>query len=266
MDGIFCGATARAGRDGPGNRRVAKGRGRYGFRCCLALVAWLVAADATPAATIQFGGYAWKVRSGHGGPGPNAWAEENVWVDAQGFLHLRIRVRDGKWSCAEVTMQERLGFGRYTFQVEGPIDRFDDHVVLGLFNYPTPDVGGDATHEIDIEFARWGRAANPIGNYTVWPVEKALRQTSKSFAFTQSGTGSTHRFDWSSARVAYRSWQGFGENGTEIARWDYAPAEAAARIARKPMPVHLNLWLFQGKPPKDGNEVEVVIRSFAGPR
>ena len=80
-------------------------------------------------------------------------------------------------------MRKRLGFGRYQFQISGRIDRFDDNVVLGLFNYPTGDVGPDATHEIDIEFARWGDAKNPIGNYTVWPVEKSLKQVSKSFPF-----------------------------------------------------------------------------------
>jgi hypothetical protein len=26
--------------------------------------------------------------------------------------------------------------------------------------------------------------------------------------------------------------------------------------------VHLNLWLFQGRPPKDGKVVEVVVRAF----
>ncbi len=218
------------------------------------------------AETIRFAGIPWTARSGEGGPGPNIWEKQNVWVDTRGGLHLRIRLREGKWSCAEVTSQQRLGFGRYRFQVEGPIDRLDDHVVLGLFNYPTSDVGGDATHEIDIEFARWGRATNPIGNYTVWPVEKALGQTSKTFAFSLSGPGSTHRFDWSPARVLYRSWQGYGEDGTEIARWDYEPADANRRLARQAMPVHINFWLFQGKPPKDGKEVEVVIRSFAGPR
>ena len=51
-----------------------------------------------------------------------------------------------------------LGFGRYQFQVIGRIDQLDPNVVLGLFKYPTPDVGPDGTNEIDIEFAQWGRA------------------------------------------------------------------------------------------------------------
>jgi hypothetical protein len=28
------------------------------------------------------------------------------------------------------------------------------------------------------------------------------------------------------------------------------------------MPVHVNLWLFRGLPPKSGLEVEVILRAF----
>jgi hypothetical protein len=34
------------------------------------------------------------------------------------------------------------------------------------------------------------------------------------------------------------------------------------RIPQNPLPVHMNLWLVDGKPPGDGREVEVAIRSF----
>ena len=102
---------------------------------------------------IQFGGFTWSVRSGRGGPGPNQWSENNVWLDSATNLHLKISQRDGKWTCAEVTTRQQLGFGLYEFQIASRLDDFDDNVVLGLFNYPTGDVGPDGTHEIDIEFA-----------------------------------------------------------------------------------------------------------------
>jgi acetyl esterase/lipase len=215
------------------------------------------------AAELLFGGYTWTVRSGQGGPGPNAWEEKNVWLDSSTNLHLKISERDGKWSCAEITMRQRLGFGRYQFQVAGRIDLLDDNVVLGLFNYPTRDVGPDATHEIDIEFARWGDAKNPIGNYTVWPVEKSLKQVSKSFPFALTGDHSTHRFLWSRTQVEFSSWHGHREDDREVfSRWSYSPSGPEQRISRQAMPVHINLWLFKGLPPKNGQEVEVVIRSF----
>ena len=215
------------------------------------------------AATIQFSGFEWSVRSGRGGPGPNTWDEKNVWLDSSGFLHLKISCRDERWSCAEVTMRKRLGFGRYQFQTTGRIDAFDDNVVLGLFNYPTGDVGTDATHEIDIEFARWGEAKNPMGNFTVWPVEKTLKQTTKGFAFTLENDQATHRFTWGETRVLFQSLQGHrNDDLSEFGRWVYSPEDAPRRISQKPMPVHINLWLFRGHPPKNGQEVEVIVRSF----
>ncbi|MBM3878364.1 MAG: hypothetical protein FJ387_01375 [Verrucomicrobia bacterium] len=82
---------------------------------------------------IVFAGHTWTVRSGQGGPGPNAWDQNNVWLDAATNLHLKIARREGKWSCAEVTLQKRLGFGRYQFQTVGRVDHLDENVVLGLF-------------------------------------------------------------------------------------------------------------------------------------
>ena len=221
-------------------------------------------ATTAQSAEIEFGGLTWTVRSGRGGPGPNAWEPRNVWLDAATNLHLKLSRTEGQWSCAEVTSRRRLGFGRYEFQLRGPIDRLDDNVVLGLFNYPTRDVGPDATHEIDIEFARWGAAKNPIGNYTVWPVEPALKRESNTFPLSLPGNDSTHRFTWGRERVVFQSLRGLRrDDGEEVQRWVYAPAEPAKYLSRQPMPVHLNLWLFQGRPPKDGREVEIVVREFA---
>ena len=210
------------------------------------------------AGEIQFGGYTWSVRSGRGGPGPNQWEKTNVWLDASTNLHLKISQHDGKWSCAEITMQKRLGFGRYEFQSTGRLDLLDDNVVLGLFNYPGRDVGPDGTHEIDIELARWGQSKNPMGNFTVWPVEKGLKHVTKSFSFSLSGDHTTHQFTWSHDQIVFQSANGH----TELAKWIYNPPEPNRHISQQPMPVHLNLWLFRGQPPKNQQEVEVVIQSF----
>jgi hypothetical protein len=34
------------------------------------------------------------------------------------------------------------------------------------------------------------------------------------------------------------------------------------RIPQNPQPAHMNLWLVDGKPPRDGKEVEIVIHDF----
>ena len=101
---------------------------------------------------LSWQGRRWNVRrTGEGGPGPNRWDERNVRLDARGDLRLEIVKRDGLWTCAELQTRERLGFGTYAFDLVGRPDRFIPQVVLGMFNYPTPEIGTDGTNEIDIE-------------------------------------------------------------------------------------------------------------------
>ena len=218
---------------------------------------------------LRFSGYDWTVRAqGVSGPGPNLWNPQNVRVDKDGNLHLRItRDAGGKWHCAELTSLKKFGFGRYEFQTTSGVDTLDRNVVLGLFDYPTYGEDPDATNEIDIEFARWGNAAYPNGNFTVYPASGA-RGKGDSYTFeynlpgSVSGRLATHRFTRTGGKVMFGTFAGEGKQGDAcLARWTYAPSDRRM-IPQKPLAVHINLWLFQGNPPTDGNEVEVVIKKF----
>jgi hypothetical protein len=221
------------------------------------------ASSAQESKTLFFSGYEWTVRSNPGGPGPNEWKEENVWVDGNGWLHLKISVQDNMWSCAELYTTRRFGFGKYQFEVIGRIDQLDDNVVLGLFNYPTEDVGPDTTNEMDIEFSRWGDGANPMGNYTVWPTKLGLQPAERTFSFSLNSDTTTHVFHRGERGVLFQSLYGFQSHpASRMARWLYLPKTPGSRISRKPMPVHINLWLFDGLPPKDQQEIEIIIASF----
>jgi hypothetical protein len=228
------------------------------------LAVLMMAGASSEAKTIRFSGYNWTVKSGVKiAPGPNNWDENNVWVDERGYLHLRLAQRDGRWYCSQVSLNDRLGFGRYQFWVIGRLDEFDPNVVLGLFNYPTPDVGPDRTNEIDIEFAQWGNPAAPIGNYTVWPTTTALKPASKRFTVDLTGTYTTHRFIWDSTSVSFQSLNGhYDDNTGQFEQWMYQPTDPSRYISQKPMPVQLNLWLFKGQPPVNGQSVEVIVRTF----
>ena len=99
----------------------------------------------------------------------------------------------------ELSTQQRLGLGRYQFQVIGRIDKLDCNVVLGLFKYPTPDVGEDGTNEIDIEFAQWGRATANNADYVVYPaLGPRIREDNLEFRVALKGDYTTHRFLWES--------------------------------------------------------------------
>lgn len=213
---------------------------------------------------ISFSGYQWQVRpAGNGGPGPNLWAPGNVWVDKNGWLHLKISHDGNGWHCAELETTRKLGFGRYQFQVIGRVDQLDPNVVLGLFDYPSPGAGPDGTNEIDIEFAQWGDAKAPHGNYTVYPPKRGPGQASTSFPFALDGDYTTHRFVRGQRQVSFQSLYGHQEgNANEFKSWVFRPRNYQRRVPQKPLPVHLNLWLFQGAAPTDGKEVELTIRSF----
>jgi hypothetical protein len=213
--------------------------------------------------TLHFGGLDWQIRSGTGGPGPNIWDPANAWVDAQGSLHLKLSHIGSEWHSVELNATRRLGFGTYSFDVTGAIDQLDPNVVLGLYTYPPSDVGPDKTNEIDVEMARWGAAPNPNGNYTVWPVQAGLKQTYKTYEFKLSGVQSTHQFIWTSRGVAFQSAPGSASDRmTPYASWNDQPAAPTQYIPQLPVPLNINLWLFQGKPPANGQEVEIVITRF----
>jgi hypothetical protein len=238
---------------------------RDGFKAAVsALALFLVYPAAGPAKTLQFAGYQWTVKAGNGlGPGPCNWSDANAWVDASGYLHLKLSKSGGTWSCAEVESVKRLGFGRYQFWVVGAIDELDPNVVLGLFDYPTPDVGPDTTNEIGIEMARWGNPSYPNLNFTVWPSVPGASPAGRTYSFSLDGTFTTQRFTWRSNRLLFQSLNGHRNNDkSEIARWDFVPRRPVRTLPQRPLPVHLNLWLFEGRPPTDGREVEIVIRSF----
>jgi hypothetical protein len=219
--------------------------------------------SAPGAAQIVFSGHTFQVRSGSGGPGPNAWSAQNVWVDAGGALHLKISQQAGQWSCAEIWTNEALGFGTYQFKIAGRPELFDRNVVLGLFNYPTADIGPDGTNEIDIEFATWGGAQPQMGNWTVWPAVTGFAQATHAFNVANTNGASTHRFDWTSRQVVFESLAGLTNSNKGLyANWTYAPADFAHHVPQHAMPLHMNLWLFQGHAPSDGKEVEIVVSEF----
>jgi hypothetical protein len=229
-----------------------------------ALVALGLLAPLAASASIEFSGYTWQVRSGTGGPGPNTFAAANVALDGNGYLHLKIAHSGNAWTTAEVFSDAAFGFGTYRFTIIGRPDLMDANVVLGLFNYTTPEIGPDGTNEIDIEFATWGGVQAEHGNWTVWPALSGPAPTTHAFDATLSAEQSTHDFSWSAHQVVYRSFNGLGDApGGPYASWTFAPDDFATRIPQHPLPVHMNLWLFQGAAPTDAQEVDITIADFS---
>ena len=220
-------------------------------------------ATASPAAaavarTISFSGITWTVKSSAGdlwGPGPNNFsdAQNNVWVDAAGNLHLKITYENGVWKCAEVIAQQSFGYGTYRFTLATDVADLDPNVVLGLFTWN--DDAAFNHREIDIEFSRWGDALDATNaQYTVQPYTASANL--KRWALSSGYGLTTHEFRWTKNSIVFES----KSAGNRLLQWNYT------RRAGIPKPggenPRINLWLFRGAAPTDGLPVEVIVSKF----
>lgn len=210
----------------------------------------------------RFGGLQWQARAqGLSGPGPNVWNACNAWLATDG-LHLRIDRIGGAWTSAEVFTTDVVGYGRIEMEVASAVHGLDPSVVLGLFTYPGG--GLDGLHEIDVELARFGATdANATNlNYVVYAGAGVKGTMSKcATRWDSPATASVHRFLWSASAVSFQSFDTTSINSKSVPyrAWTFVPS-GAFTISSGRWPLHLNLWLYGGKAPTNGQPVEVVIR------
>lgn len=207
--------------------------------------------------SIQFSGYEWAIKAGdYLGPGPNYFSsnQENVWVDDQGRLHLKVTRRDEKWYCAEIYLMQPLGFGNYTFQLSSRIDQLDKNVIGSPFIYQ------DDTHELDVEFSKWGVEDGPNAQFVVQPYYNFGNQ--EQFCISLLNDNSTHIIKWKSDIASFKSAQGHNLNPAVeqiIHQWKYIDGDVPTESDEL---VHINLWLLNGQAPSDATETEMIIQDF----
>ena len=212
---------------------------------------------------INFSGYGWwaKTSTGFEGPGPNYFTDStnNVWVDSQGLLHLKITYTNNQWQCAEIISDRSFGYGQYRFTVSTPVTVLGTNVVLGMFTWSDDAAYND--REIDIEQSRWEYAYGPsdVEDYAISPYGTG-QQT--NFALPLGVTNSTHSFVWQSTNVIFQSLDGnFASSPASsniLATWSCALGIPPAGGEQ----VHINLWLENGSPPTNNQPVEVILSQF----
>jgi hypothetical protein len=218
--------------------------------------------------TIEWSGYTWRVkRGGYFGPGNNLFADADdaVWVDAQGRLHMKIIERDGQWYSTELALVDPLGYGDHVFSVVGKIDEVDINTVLGAFTweYQLSYTGIESTNlanEFDIEFSRWKNPQNEIAQFLPQPWQ-AGHISRYEFSPPSDDTITTHAFNMQETFVDCRAWWGDALDpapGDIIHTWYYTgehiPDDETPRV-------HLNFWMIE-EPPTDLQEKEFVFDSF----
>jgi hypothetical protein len=154
--------------------------------------------------------------------------------------------------------QLSFGHGAYRWYLDSAVDNLNPDVVLGLFTW-NDDPAFDH-RELDIEFSRWGSSNNQNAQYVVQPY--TLPQNIVRFNEPPSILQSVHSFEWRPDLVFFQSLAGVNAQPSTPAdvlqNWTFAGSvpPAGGENAR------MNLWLFRGQRPSNGQQIEVVIRKF----
>lgn len=202
--------------------------------------------------TLSWSGYTWNIKSGSGmGPGPNSWSDStgSVWVDGTDSLNLKVRKIGGVWHCAEVWLPDALGHGTYEFFIKSRTDIIHKNLVNGFFLYQ------DDTHELDVEWSRWGVGNNP--NNGVFGIQPSTFQywhqdivpgswQKDRIIWTTDGSTDQVEYQVETDSVVVQSW-------TQTIPAGVIPDPAQALV-------HINNWMFQGKPP--GSATTLTLASF----
>jgi hypothetical protein len=202
---------------------------------------------------IEWSGQTWHVKS-HSrkiGPGPNFFSSANVTL-VDDALHLSITKSGNKWYAAEVISDKSFGYGTYTWTVR-LTEPLDPNVVLGLFTWN--DDPAYNHREIDIEYAKWGNAADP--NNAQYVVQPYANEGNEHRWRQPAFDGATvHSFTWEPNAVTFRSTTA---GGAVLEEWTYDGLDVPVPGGEN---ARMNLWLFRGAAPQNGQTVTIVLESF----
>jgi hypothetical protein len=208
--------------------------------------------------TLQFSGYEWRVKASDDrvGPGSNYFSDsaDNIEVDAQGRLHIRITQREGRWFCAEVISTRSFGYGTYRFYLATKAESLDPEAVLGMFTWNNDPAY--AHRELDIEISRWGHANNKNAQFVVQPYSHLGNMV--RFQMPSGLSSSLHSFNWKPDNVHFQSIADYTSGWQVIQQHTFTKdiPKAGDENAR------INLWLMASRPPTDGKPMEVIISKF----
>ena len=214
--------------------------------------------------TLTFSGYKWVTKESnerHTGPGRNYFAggRENIWVDEQDRMHIRMTHRNGRWYCAEARLVESLGYGQYIFQLEPNPARLDKDLVVGFFTYDHEDTLHHH-REIDIEFSTWGNNNNKNSQYVLQPFE--VEENVYRYQ-TDLAQPTQHIISWRKGRIgfssAYLTTRNDSVQAETYAEWSYKPKSKLKKNTEK---FSMNIWLFKADFPSDFNDYEFVVSKF----
>ena len=206
--------------------------------------------------TLHFSGFDWSVRASASdrGGSPNSYDPGNAWTDEKGYLHLRMLMRNGGWSCAEVNLKRSLGFGTYRLVVQDSA-HLDPSAVLGFFTWD--ELGSDENRsELDIELSRWGNPEGKNAQYVVQPFyvpENVSR-------FTVPAGELTHILRWEPGSASFKTIKGSVVNSEAKSIGEHTFTAGVPTPTAET--VHIDLYEFHHARSATQQPAEVVIEKF----
>jgi len=158
-----------------------------------------------PTGSLKFSGYDWGVRmiaSVKGGTN-NLYGAENAWTDASGALHMQIKKKSDRWSCAEIFLKRSLGYGTYSVTVRDT-SHLEPAAVFSMFTF---DEWATDQHfrEMDIEVGGRRDTANKNNaRYAIQP----LYVPGNLFAFAAPSGTLTYVLRWESGHATFKTFRG----------------------------------------------------------
>jgi hypothetical protein len=205
--------------------------------------------------TITFSGYDWIVRQTQNDRhGMNDYDGRNVWVDSQGYLHLLLSQRDGRWTSADVRLTRSLGYGTYSFDVHDT-SQLDPAAAFSMYTFDP--LGSDQNfRELTVDVSRWGDPGNMNGQFVVQP--ETVPANVLRFAIPAGPV--THSFRWEPGRVSFKAVRRSGTpRGDSVVAERLFTARVPTAGAERPQ---LTLLYDRSSTRPPSKAVEVVVEKF----
>ena len=163
-----------------------------------------------PTGSLKFSGYDWDVRMTESDKGgmSNLYDAENAWTDASGALHMQVKKKSGRWSCAEIFLNRSLGYGTYSVTVRDT-SHLEPAAVFTMYTFED-SAGEQHYREMDVEVSRWGDAANKnSAQYVVQP----FYTPGNVFAFAAPSGTLTYVLRWEPGHATFKTFRGTSAGG-----------------------------------------------------
>jgi hypothetical protein len=157
-----------------------------------------------PTGSLKFSGYDWGVRmiANDKGGMNNLFDSENAWTDASGALHMQIKKKSGKWSCAEIFLNRSLGYGTYSITVRDT-SHLEPAAVFTMYTFED-SAGEQHYREMDLEVSRWGDSAHKNNaQYVIQP----FYTPGNLFAFIAPSGPLTYVLRWESGHATFKTFR-----------------------------------------------------------